>query len=48
MISNLEKITKDFPAADFVCLSQDRMPKRLGNVDVLPWQQGLRDLFDEG
>jgi len=31
----------DFPKAQFLCLSREPNPKRIGAVEVLPWREGI-------
>jgi len=41
----LEKISKSFKKTESFCLSRDNTPKRIGAVNALPWQQGLKEVL---
>ncbi|MBI3985763.1 MAG: ATP-binding protein [Lentisphaerae bacterium] len=41
---SLEHFLRDMPGAEGFCLSRDPVPKRIGNVLALPWNDGLREL----
>lgn len=40
----VERFLKDFDVCDAFVLSRDPHPKRIGEVDCLPWQEGLKEL----
>lgn len=40
----LERFYKDFGKAEAFCLSRDPIPKKIGSVQALPWDQGLKEL----
>ena len=40
----LERFLQAMPGAEGFCLSRDPVPKAIGNVRVLPWDDGLRAL----
>lgn len=44
-ISSFKQITADIPNCEAVVLSQDKYAKKFDHVLVLPWQQGIQDLF---
>jgi len=39
-------LTKDIPNCEAICLSQDKYAKKFDHVLALPWQRGLRDIFN--
>ena len=43
-IRSLSKFQSDIPGSYACCLSVDPIPKRIGNIDLLPWEEGLRRL----
>lgn len=46
-IKNLMSVSKTMSDAHFYCLSQDPNPKKIGPVDCLFWQDGLKRIFDK-
>ena len=40
-IRTLSKFQADMPDADAYCLSMDPFVKRIGKIDLLPWEEGL-------
>jgi len=44
-ISSFKQITADIPQCEAVVLSQDKYAKKFDHVTVLPWRQGILDLF---
>ena len=44
-ISNLRRFAKDFPEASAYCLSQVPRALELDGVRVLPWQEGIQEIF---
>lgn len=44
-VAILERFTKDFKNAEAFCWSQDPKPKKIGCVEVLPWQMGIKTLL---
>lgn len=45
-IKNLQAFQKDLqPKPQAYCLSQDPVPKQIGEVKLFPWQQGLEEIF---
>ncbi|MBI2027476.1 MAG: ATP-binding protein [Deltaproteobacteria bacterium] len=42
----LEKFIGDFRRAQAFVICQEKSPKKIGNVSVLPWKQGLKKIFD--
>ena len=46
MLSNLKRVQKDFPEAEYYCLSNDPIPKTFKNgIKAFPWQKALQQLF---
>jgi predicted AAA+ superfamily ATPase len=43
--SNLSMLAKDFGDCEAVCFSTDPYPKRLDDITVYPWQQGIARYF---
>lgn len=43
-LSKFVKITKDLNC-EAICLSNDKVAKIYGNIKVMPWQQGLKELL---
>lgn len=41
MVAPLSRLVADLGIARGYCLSRDAAPRRLGNIDVLPWREGL-------
>jgi predicted AAA+ superfamily ATPase len=46
-VSSLARFAPEFKGAEIICLSQDPRPKKIGLVDVEPWQQGIRRILGE-
>ena len=46
-LRNLQTISTDFKNAEAICLSQNIRAKKIGNVMVYPWQEGIRKLFGQ-
>lgn len=44
-INVLRKLCKDLPNSEAICLCNEKYPKQIDNVTVLPWQQGLKQYF---
>lgn len=44
-LKTLERMAKDFHQPAVFCLSLDPHPKKIGSVDVLPWQEGIQKIF---
>lgn len=44
-ISVFQRLCKDIPHCEAICLSNDKYAKVLDNVTVFPWQQGLEKFF---
>ena len=44
-IRSLERVGASFPGAQLVCLCRETLRRRVRNVDILPWDVGLRELF---
>ncbi|MBN2383253.1 ATP-binding protein [bacterium] len=44
-IRTLSRFLPDFPGAEAFCLSRDQVPKRLGNILAIPWQDGLKQII---
>lgn len=45
-VARLAKLSGDFPNAKTYWLSLDPTPQKIGNVHCLPWQEGLRRIFN--
>jgi predicted AAA+ superfamily ATPase len=45
MLHSLNQITKDFPQAQVYCLCRERMRRLQGRVQIVPWQEGLVEIF---
>ena len=43
--AKLERFLPSFPGSEAVILSQDAIPRLVGKVRVLPWREGVRELF---
>ncbi len=43
-LSSFLKISKDFRKAECFCFTNDPHPKKIGNVECLPWSEGLKAL----
>lgn len=41
----LMKIAKDIGPSESICLSRDKTPRKIGNILVLPWREGLRHVI---
>lgn len=41
----LKSLSEDFGDCEAVCFSRDPYPKKLGNISVLPWAEGVRSHF---
>ena len=39
------QITKDLPNSEALCLCQEKYPKKMGHIMVLPWARGLKEYF---
>ncbi len=44
-LSQFLRLTRDIEGCEAICLSQDRFPKQIENVTVLPWQRGVKQYF---
>ena len=44
-LSRFAGISKDFPGAECYCLSQDPEEQKFGHITALPWQSGLKRIF---
>lgn len=42
----LERFLADFPKARVLLLSLDSHPQKIGQVEALPWDKGIADIFD--
>ena len=43
-VANLSRLARDIPQAKAYCLSLEKVPKRIDNVEVLPWRTGISEL----
>jgi predicted AAA+ superfamily ATPase len=41
-VSTLNKFSRELENTEFICLSQETRPRRLGAVDIEPWQEGIQ------
>ncbi len=46
-ISRFIHITAEIPNSEAIVLSQDKYAKKIDHVLVLPWQQGIKELFGD-
>ncbi len=44
----LRSIAKDFPGAIFLCMCQDTVARRVENIDILPWKNAIKKIFNNG
>jgi predicted AAA+ superfamily ATPase len=44
-LTSFSKLVKDFGECEAVCLSQDTIARKLDNILVLPWHEGLKRFF---
>lgn len=44
-LSSFMTIVKDMENREAICLSQEPRPKKIGDIMVLPWMEGLRQYF---
>lgn len=44
-LRNLKQLTSDFGQCEAICLSLDPYARAIDHVTVLPWQQGLQQIF---
>lgn len=42
-----QMIAKDFDQAEAICFSRDPYPKKINNIQIYPWQEGISLLFGE-
>lgn len=45
MINKFVRLTLDMKNSEAICLSQEKYPKKIGHVTVLPWFAGLKQYF---
>lgn len=45
-IKELRMVKRDLPDAEYACFSNDECKKKIEGVDVYPWREGLKQLFD--
>ena len=45
MLQNLEKVASHFEGAVCYCLCRERVRRRIGRVEVVHWQEGLKEIF---
>lgn len=46
-LASLEKFKREFNSCEAVCFSRDPYAKRIGDVLILPWDQGIKRFFVE-
>ncbi len=44
-LSSFIRLVNDFGQCEAICLSNDKHAKKFGNILVLPWQEGLKQIF---
>lgn len=44
-ISTLQKLKRDFGKCEAICLSQDPISKRYGEIEALPWKDGISKII---
>jgi uncharacterized protein len=44
-LRNLKQLVKDFGVCEAICLSMDTYAREIDHVKILPWQQGLQEIF---
>ena len=44
-LKSLITLSKDFKDCEAVCLSNDKYKKKIENINVFPWQEGLKEYF---
>lgn len=44
-LSNFIKLSRDIKNSEAICLSRDTYPKQIEHVRVMPWQEGLKEIF---
>ncbi|MCL5260754.1 MAG: DUF4143 domain-containing protein, partial [Gammaproteobacteria bacterium] len=44
-LRNLKQLTKDFGECEAICLSMDQFAREIEHIKILPWQQGLKQIF---
>ncbi len=44
-LNTLKCLTKDFGSCEAICLSTDPFAKKFESINVLPWQQGIKQFF---
>lgn len=45
MLGQFRKLVNDLGLSAGYCLSRDKLARKIGNIEVLPWQTGLRRFF---
>lgn len=43
-LKSFAKIAKDFGSCECLCLCRDKTARKIGNILILPWQDGLRQM----
>lgn len=44
-LSSLSKIIKDFKDYEAVCFCRDTVTKKINNIKIMPWQEGIKEFF---
>lgn len=44
-VSTLQKLAEDFGNCEAICLSCDPYPKKIGNIKIFPWRDGIKHYF---
>lgn len=45
MLKNLINISKDLSKSKAICLSREPFPKKINNVEIFPWKEGIKKFF---
>lgn len=46
-LSHLRSLRADYPSSRYLCLCREPHPRVVDGIEVLPWREGLRRLFEE-
>ncbi|OAI47957.1 hypothetical protein AYO45_05460 [Gammaproteobacteria bacterium SCGC AG-212-F23] len=44
-ISSMQRLCADLPHCEVVCFANEKYPKIINDIRILPWQQGLKEYF---
>lgn len=45
-LTALKALRKDFPKYRYICLSRDPISRTDSGIEILPWKEGMKELFD--